>query len=214
MKTKSKHKTYRANKNKTSYPPESIKKYIQNIIYINLDKRTDRRKEIEKELDFFDKKQIHRISAVLEPEHPYLGCMKSHLQALKMAKNKNWDNVLIMEDDAMWANIEKGYPVFQKLIKESYDVIMLGGTHADYDDTTYRLKKSQAGSSYIVNKSYYDTIIQKTEEVLKNFKPDTGERMHYDTAVFRPLQQKDKWFIVVPSIVIQRPSHSDIKKPM
>jgi glycerol-3-phosphate cytidylyltransferase-like family protein len=196
------------------YPPDSIKKYVSNIVYINLDKRTGRKAEIEKELKVFDHKQIHRISAVSEPEHPYLGCTKSHLQALKMAKDHNWDNVLILEDDAKWTNIEKGYPIFEKLIKEPFDVIMLGGTTAEYDHTTYKVKKSQAGSSYLVNKSYYDTIIQKTEEVINNFKPGitTNEEITPDVAVFRPLQAKDNWYIVAPSLMVQRPSHSDIEK--
>jgi glycosyl transferase family 25 len=232
MKLKKKHITrkrkriYRGgNKNHVSYPPDSIKKYISNVIYINLDKRTDRKAEIEKELKIFDSKQVHRISAVSEPEHPYLGCTKSHLQALKMAKDRNWDNVLIMEDDAIWTNIEKGYPIFERLVKEPYDVIMLGGTYGDYDHTTYRVKKALTTSSYLVNKSYYDTIIQKLDEVINGFNPETEKSnktngnifrikvsVAIDAAVFCPLQQKHKWFIVVPALVIQRPGYSNIEK--
>ena len=199
--------------NTTAYPPESIKTYISNVVYMNLDSRKDRKAEIESVIKIFNPEQIHPISAVVESEYPYLGCTKSHLIALKLARDNNWNNVLILEDDATWADIDKGYPIFEKLVKEPFDVIMLGGTQADYDRSTYRIKKAQSSASYLVNTSYYDTIIQKLEEDIRNFKPDTGEQMHIDVAVFRPLQAKDNWFIVAPALMIQRPSISDILPP-
>jgi glycosyl transferase family 25 len=204
---KQKKKQHGGNKNTTTYPPDTINLYISSVIYINLDKRTDRKDEIVKELKIFNPEKIHRVSAVFEPDRGYLACTKSHLKALKKAKKHNWENVLIVEDDAKWENIEKGFPVFEKLVKEPYDVIMLGGTFAEYDHTTYSVKKAQSSASYIVNRKYYDTIIQKYKEVLA-----PNEDVTPDVQVFQPLQAKDNWFIVSPALMIQRKSYSDIQK--
>lgn len=199
------------------YPPDSIKDYIKHVVYINLDSRTDRKEHIEKHLKVFNPEQVIRIPGVEDKEHPYLGCMKGHLAALELAKEKGWENVLILEDDAVWSTFVKdAYPMFEKLVKrpEGYDVIMLGGTYADYDKNTFRVKKSQAGSSYLVNKSYYDTIVKRAQEVVKNFVPGVtkDEDITPDVAVFKPLQATDNWFIVVPPLMIQGKSYSNILK--
>jgi len=202
------------NKGETIYPPDSIQTYISNVIYINLDKRTDRKAEIEKELTVFNPEKIQRISAVADAEYPYVGCTKSHLKALKIARENDWDNVLILEDDAIWADIENAYPVFEKLVQQPFDVIMLGGTFAKYNHSTYRIKKAQSSASYLVNKSYYNTLIANIEGSIRNFKPrvTTESEFAIDLAVFGPLQAKDNWFIVAPALMIQSPSHSDIVK--
>jgi len=175
---------------------------------MNLDKRTDRKDQMENQLKIFDSQNVHRVSAVLDEQHGYLACLKSHLIALKMAKDNKYDNVLILEDDAAWANVEKAYPVFEKLVKEPFDVIMLGGTSVKYDHTTYRVKQAQSSASYLVKKEYYDTMIKQCEDVLAlndvNVTPDVQ--------LFWPLQAKDRWLIVAPSLMIQRKSYSDIGK--
>jgi glycosyl transferase family 25 len=186
-------------------PPNEINKYIDNIIYINLDKRTNRNEQITRELTVFNREKVYRLSAVDNAITKQLGCLTSHLNALKLARDNKYPNVLILEDDAMWANIKIAYPIFKMLVEKPYDVIMLGGTFAKYNKTTYRVISSLAASSYLVNSSYYDTIIAKVEEQLKI--PDGKKEI--DT-IYTLLQKEDKWFIVVPALMIQRPSHSNI----
>ena len=70
---------------------------MEHIVYINLEKRSDRREEIENELNDF---QLHyeRFEAI--HDNPgILGCTKSHLRVLKLAKERGWKYVLILEDD-------------------------------------------------------------------------------------------------------------------
>jgi GR25 family glycosyltransferase involved in LPS biosynthesis len=130
-----------------------------------------------------------------------------------MAKHNKWENVLILEDDAILAHLETAYPIFEELVKKPYDVIMLGGTMSVYDKQTYRVKKSQAGSSYLVHHSYYDTIVSQIEKVIAEFDPtvNTEPNIAVDKAAFKPLQEKDKWFIVKPSLFIQRKDYSNIE---
>ena len=64
---------------------------------INLDKRPDRWEEIQER--FRDSSiKLERVSAI---EHPngHIGCGLSFLKIVQMAKDNNWDTVLIFEDD-------------------------------------------------------------------------------------------------------------------
>lgn len=72
---------------------------IDKIIYINLDKRIDKLEEINNELknyNLYDKAE--RFSAVYHSSGT-VGCGKSHLSVLKMAKERKYKNILILEDD-------------------------------------------------------------------------------------------------------------------
>jgi len=199
------------------YPPDSIKEDISNVIYINLESRKDRRKQIETHLKIFKPEQIHREPGIENKEHPYFGGVTAHLNAMKHAKKMDWKNVLILEDDSIWNNLDNNiidiaYNRFKALIKNPYDVIMLTGTFTESDATTFKVKKSRCASAYLVNKPYYDTIIAKTEEILKQYKPGITdpEGITLDVAVFEPLQTTGSWFIVSPSLMIQSKGYSDI----
>ena len=197
-----------------TYPPESIKKYIQHVVYINLDSRTDRKEQMEKELQIFNPEQVHRVPGVQDKEYPYFGCAKGHLNAIQLAVDNGWDNVLILEDDAKWDAIDTAYPIFEKLVNNPYDVIMLGGTYSEFDKTTFKVSKSQGAASYLVKKSYYPTILAKLKEVIANFKPGVTPDIEItpDAAMFFPLQATGSWFIVSPALMIQAKSYSNIQK--
>ena len=70
---------------------------IDKIIFINLEKRQDRLLEIKNELDTFNL-QYERFNAI-ENECGIVGCGYSHLAVLKIAKERNYKNILILEDD-------------------------------------------------------------------------------------------------------------------
>jgi len=72
-------------------------------IVINLDKRVDRWHRIHEHLIPFRPflHPIVRMSAVECPEDPGKGCRESHRNALLMAKENDWDWVLVLEDDAI-----------------------------------------------------------------------------------------------------------------
>jgi len=195
----------RANHHAPTLPPKSINDHITHALYINLDKRTDRRKRIENELSIFEPNKVTRIPGVIH-KNPYYGCTSGHIAALKMAREHKWPNVLILEDDAIWANIDKAYPVFEKLINNPYDVIMLGGTYSEYDKNTYRIKLAYTASSYIAHHSYYDTLIQALENGLRS---KSSNHIPPDV-VFSKLQPKGNWFLVRPALMVQGKSHSNI----
>ena len=109
--------------------PESKFGFVDHVVYINLDHRTDRRAEIEAELaPYFAPEKVTRFSAV-KRDNGALGCTASHIAVLEMAKANEWKNVLVVEDDAMWRpeHFEEAYGNLERL-SETYDVIMLSST--------------------------------------------------------------------------------------
>lgn len=77
---------------------EKKPKPIPKILYINLDERTDRREHMENLLQGYD---YERVSAV-KHEDGYIGCAKSHLLCLQIAKARKLEKVIILEDDFMF----------------------------------------------------------------------------------------------------------------
>ena len=106
--------------------------FVEKIIYINLDHREVRSKIMSK---FFEDSQIpsekiERFSGIKRKKGS-LGCLESHTQVLRMAKEKKWKNVLILEDDLEWLG---GYERLEELVKlPNWDVIMLVGWYWKYD---------------------------------------------------------------------------------
>ena len=86
-----------------------ITNFFSEAYYINLDERTDRRKQIELELI---KNKINNFVQRFDAIKPNIknpgNCVKasgqSHKSIIQIAKNKNLNNVLILEDDVIFKN--------------------------------------------------------------------------------------------------------------
>ena len=67
--------------------------------YINLDKDTERKIHIEKQLSsVFSNEQIVRVQGI-EHSKPYVGCSTSHINCLKEFIKTNKEYCIIFEDD-------------------------------------------------------------------------------------------------------------------
>lgn len=203
---------------------ESFKEYEWNFldkaVYINLEDRKDRRKEIENELNKIPKTKIIRFNAI-KNKIGHIGCSQSHIKVLQMAINEGWKNVLIIEDDAMFNNYNNGYKILINLIKNNpkFDVITFGNTQAKFDSQTMKLYEGQTTTAYIVNRHYYKTLLENFKngltELLKIQHLTPSERLPYENKYcidqyWKLLQKKDNWYIVNPALMIQRPSKSSI----
>jgi len=74
---------------------------VDGFIFINLEERKDRRKILENELRRMEvpMDMIFRLVATKEERCGHLGCAKSHLEALALAREKGWKRFIILEDD-------------------------------------------------------------------------------------------------------------------
>jgi len=182
--------------------------FVDKVVYINLDKRIDRRAHMETLTTIFGDKVI-RFPAI-EETPGYVGCTKSHIAVMKMALENNWKNVLVLEDDIAWNNFEEGYALFEKLANSEYDCILLGGTYVNYDKDTFRVKHAYTSAGYLINGSYIPTILNNFEEGLSLLLDTKCKEAYALDSYWMKLQAQDNWFIVMPSLVYQLPGYSDI----
>lgn len=190
--------------------------HIDKIFYINLDKRTDRREQIEQELATHGL-EAERFAGIPTFGCGMIGCGYSHLSVLKLARERGYKNVLILEDDFQFVvSKEEMENSFQQFFDASipYDVLMISYViqkSADVPDYPF-LKKvldGQTTSGYLVNHHYYDVIIQLYEWAIPLLEQT---RMHWEYAidmVWKRLQPEGQWFHFTQRLGKQRPSYSD-----
>lgn len=204
--------------------------FIDKVIYINLDKRTDRRKHMEDTvLHVFPSEKVLRFPAI-EHENGAIGCSLSHIAIMEMALNNKWKNVLILEDDVTWNkslpshsfiknfkmnnnNVisSKQYNFLEQMAKKHYDVIHLGPSDCKYNPITYRLESGYCTSSYLVNSHYLPKLIENFKESVKLLKIDNNNLYTCDT-YWQILMKEDVWYVCVPCLMYQREGYSDIEK--
>jgi len=187
--------------------------FIDKVVYINLDYRTDRRKRIEHVTRTFGDKVI-RLSAIKDDRDGAVGCLKSHIAVMTMAVEQQWKNVLVLEDDVDFNDFDNGIKRLETLLTSPYDVIMLGGTTAVFDRNTFKVSNSQSAASYLVNNHYFETLLTNFKEGLKNLllHPEGHQHLYSADRCWCELQLRDNWYIVFPSLMYQALDYSDIAK--
>lgn len=159
------------------------------IYIINLPRRTDRKKEmIEKlekaginnyefieaidgqdlniieEFNLFNKLNLKKKSQLEIVTSGHYACLLSHIKAIKKAKENNFSNIMILEDDVDFTN---DFLNKLNIQVEKYDIIYLGGiidkkkiflnNWSNYDCI-------MGAYGYILNNSLYDKILTDMEK--------------------------------------------------
>lgn len=184
---------------------------IDKILVINLKERTDRLEHIWEELNRVNMppKKVEVIEGI--PMDPgFMGCTKSHLKCLKLAREKQYKNVLILEDDFTIFDVDEFRHAFSTKITEfgeHWDVIMLSAcilAKTPYSPFFDKISAAQTCSGYLVNHCFYDTLIQNFEECLVV----KGYCDHY----WKQLQPISRWFSFCPLLGYQYPNYSNNEK--
>ena len=188
---------------------ENITQFVEHIIYINLDESKDRLLKLQNEfLNGIQNDKITRFSAIKNNKGA-IGCTQSHIKCLKLAIENGYENVMIIEDDAMWYNF-KYIQKLNDIITKEYDVIVLGGTFPVYNNITYELESCQAANAYIVSKHYLQKLKENFEEGLRLLILTDNYPKYALDQYWKVLQKTDNWFII-PELIIQRPGFSTIE---
>ncbi len=145
--------------------------FIDKVIYINLDKRTDRREHIKNELQKMGcpKEKYIRFPAHLTTPGN-VGCTISHRDVLQIAKDNGWSNVLIFEDDfelivepSVFHNqlitFFTNPPNKWDVLFISYNVNKSQEVEGTLSNIIARTTDAQTASGYLVNKSFYDDLL-------------------------------------------------------
>lgn len=209
---------------------EKVEPLIDSIIYINLDERKDRNKEILDEIKKvgLPKEKVHRLSAV-KRKWGALGCSLSHRAVMEFIIEKGWQRTLVLEDDAGFeeSRWSSGIKDINKMISSSglkntdskWDVIFLGGFVRDPDgpvkteyETLWRTKNTSCTHSYIIRGEYAKKVLDHTDVAIQMMAkyPSNQKQYNLDNA-WSQLMTEDKWYITLPTLAYQRESYSDIE---
>lgn len=183
--------------------------FIDKIVYINLDKRQDKHFLIEQELDAMDL-EGERFPAIYEPQHG-VGCLKSHLGCLKLAKEKGYTNILILEDDFKFLVSKEEFETYISHLFSTFptfDVCMFAYQVFNYQDIgdiyLKRTLKAQNGAAYLVNCHYYDKLISLFESAVPLLEKTGHHWVYANDSVWQTLQPTDHWYFFIPPIGEQR----------
>ena len=194
---------------------------IDKIVYINLDKRTDRKQEILAEFTRMQipEEKIIRFSAI-ENKEGAIGCTLSHIDVIRMAKENNWSNILVLEDDFNFINdtkfIDYIFKLFFNLYKDDWDVLCLSrGFYQNFSETNNKffskVNDVSTTSGYMVNNHFYDKLLANFIEGCNKLKEQPKNHPLYCIDRYWTNLLKDsRWYIFTPSIGYQRTGYSSI----
>lgn len=189
---------------------------IQHIYYINLDRRMDRRNYFENQMRML-KWNATRFSAI-EHTNGALGCSLSHLKLLEYAKYMNFEHILIMEDDITFLNPSSFLQNLDKFLSSDieFDVLLIAGnnmgTFTVVNDYCTKVTHCQTTTGYLVKHSYYDTLIENIRQSIAGIIQHKNLLEYSIDQYWGKLQEKDKWYLLTPLTVTQKPDYSDIEK--
>ena len=176
------------------------------ILYINLECRRNRHKDIVNELKKYNLKG-ERVEAI-KHENGYLGCVLSHIKCIDKAIKKNYDEVIILEDDFIFLKNPN------KLnLNIDYDIFLLGGSiwYTKKEFNFMRILDASRTEGYIIKKHYYKILkecwIKSVSNLLREF-----DLKYCLDIVWKDLQKKDKFYMNDFGLIGgQREGYSDIQ---
>jgi len=191
---------------------------IQNVLYINLESRLDRKEHVETQLATIGLQHFQRFNAI-KLENGALGCSMSHLKCLQTAKANNWDHVLICEDDIHFLDPSLFITQFNAFLKtnNTWDVVLIAGNnmipYKPVNNQCIQVYACQTTTGYIVQSHYYDTLIENYKVGIKKLMLEPqNSKLYAIDKYWCKLQREDNWFLIIPLTVVQRVDYSDIEK--
>jgi GR25 family glycosyltransferase involved in LPS biosynthesis len=184
-------------------------------IYMNLDKRTDRRKLAEAEFARLGISPVRMNGVFIRgTSNPMidgaLGCMFAHILCLKYGLENN-SNVFIFEDDIKFIdNIkELADASCDELSQVEWDMLYLSANilrpHHQVSPHLSRLNHAQSTVAYGVNINFIPKLLEYLPADLQHIQQPWIDVIYADTVV-----PKHNCYISIPMAGVQRNDHSDI----
>lgn len=190
---------------------------FKHTLFINLETRKDRLEHAENE---FKKMNINaeRFNAV-KLASGAVGCTMSHIKCLELAKQRNYDQVFVCEDDIVFKNpelLKKNITKFSENKDIQWDVLIIGGNsvppYMKVGDYCARILNCQTTTGYIVKKSFYDILINNMKEGVKRLMKEPDNKRQYAIDIYwKRLQMQYFWYMIIPPTVSQYENYSDIE---
>lgn len=190
------------------------------ILYINLDHRKDRNSQILNEFSKYkiNKNKIIRIDAIYNKLNGHIGCAKSHIKALTLAKKMNLKNVIIFEDDFVFTKdlntINLILNKFYKDFGKNWDIVQLttvNNIHTDLininKDYIKKVNHAPTSSAYIIQNHFYNDLINDLNKAIKKMENEmktwklNKKKVQTPNALdqhWKELQRNSNWYVFYP----------------
>ena len=179
------------------------------IFYINLDSRNDRNEHMKKILEGYN---FERVSAI-EDEDGYIGCAKSHIKCIEIARLRKYQKVIILEDDFIF----KKNNSFDNIIIPNfeYDILLLCNLimkKEKINNTFSRVYQTQWTSGHLVNNTFYNPLINNLQEGIES-RIKEGKKISNNLDFYwNKLFNDYKCICHNETFATQKEGYSDIKK--
>jgi glycosyl transferase family 25 len=191
---------------------------FKRVYYINLAHRTDRREQIESELDALKWREIAvRVEAVHRPERGALGCLLSHITALRMFLEEPAEitSAVILEDDCMFRPdaLTEINAFLAEHRPSDWDVLMLASnTWAEetYKPYATKILNAQTAAAYAITRPFAKSLLAYWERTVPFFEFKEVKYPQCDMT-WKILQPQNRWYCLLPKAATQRQSYSDIE---
>jgi len=192
---------------------------LENIFYINLLERKDRNETLQNELKKIGLNEKSQRFNAIKLKKGLAGCALSHIKVLEEAIKNNLDYLMVFEDDFEVFNpslFKENLNNFLKNVKQ-FDVLLLCGNNEppfnriNNVDYCIKVKKCQTLAGYLVRNHYFETLLKNYKEGLNwLLKYPNKDRFYAIDKYNLQLQQRDNWYLLIPSTACQSNGFSNI----
>lgn len=200
---------------------------IDRIFIINLDSRPDRWEKIEQQLKDKNITNYERFSAIRPTDkilknHKFflrkhdniyrigtLGCLLSHYDVIKLAKQRKYTNILILEDDTEFLESFDNFDnFFNSLLSldSEFKMCYLSGSHIEpyinISTNIAKVNKTYTTGSYIINCSLFNHVLEKLIDY----------HCEVDKFYANEIQPKFNCYCFIPHLTKQSDGFSDIQQ--
>lgn len=168
----------------TNQPAGGINETFPHKVCINLDRRPERRQQMQLKFARHGIHSVRRFPALdgdrldipphwLHTPGAY-GCLRSHLQVVEEARQLRVPSVLIFEDDVVFdSHLQEKFRACIEQLPPRWDMLFFGALHKDepvkVSDNIVRLTRSNSTYAYALRDTVFDGFIElnrKAEDVL------------------------------------------------
>jgi hypothetical protein len=183
--------------------------YFDKIFLINLDSRPDRLEKVMIQLrELGVEELIERFSAISPPNGDgRLGCLLSHIEIIKISKSLNLKNVLVLEDDVFFINVDTIIESVNQLKNRNWALFYIGyNSHVPLhkvDKNLLKIEKCYSAHAIAYNSIIFDHVINEFEN---------SKIKIIDVWLSQNIQTSYDCVGCYPIAAIQSPGYSDIEK--
>lgn len=186
-----------------------------------MDARTDRKSILLREFERvgFPEDKIMRFPASSYHGCANTGCLLSHANALEMAYNMNFQNVLILEDDFVF--IEDTQKIHNDIksffeLKIDWDVVMFTTCAAVLSENTNslisRISSSGNGAGYLVNRPMMLELSTLFKANVENLFSTKQHWIYQNDILWKTIMPTSQWYMFNHYLGYQKEGYSDLSQ--